>query len=868
MELMGEMAHVRTQLIGIEDRYNKIKHELQASNTKPVEFSSVEKLKRNQLVINEKKKIRLETKLARLYVKVQAQLDSILKQPPSTDPSSAPAQNTAPQTDSEPRLTQLQAQIDSVLKQLPSTAPQTDLEPRLVQLQAHVENAVSQTDLESRLAQLQAQIDSVSQTDLEPRLAQLQARFENTVSQTDLEPRLAKLQAQVENTVSQTKFEPRLAQLHESLTKWTEREIEALRQFVLERREPNNAEIQALRDSLGKERQKSQALQNKIEEGQRKSQSLEERLGQLERMYQTIKPTELQISSEVNKTVTAKVSSLEEKLNQCMTSNAETSKQLQNLKNQLPTELQISSEIDKAVTAKVSGLEEKLNQCMTSTAETTEQLQSLEKQQSARPQTVVPVVPNLKAEVRHLQETVEMHKSTVEIYGRNVNFLKQQTIGDLEKAAAHSSNDIQDLRALVEKQSSTIEDQGKKQRDLKEIVSYLQKTARDLAEKHNVLDSTVDRLCSDQADEHRVLDTAVARLRSSTENCTTEQQTLSSNMTFLNSSVKDKLQALDTQASELASLQVLVKHQQEKTDDLGRKLVSISASSEEAPKLSSLQLSVKKQQKKSHELEETVASLERKISEQPLQDFKKLAGKVQEYPPATDLNRLLADYPSGKELKILITDIPRLKESISSLRARQTPPPPAPIPESLMNRETMMQTLQPSFSQLETGIKGEMNGKMTDLFERLLVFVKSEVADLESKLEDKLGNSNRQTKMVKELCDNLTTRNTEQTTKFDEAISVLGENVDKVRNESKACTDDLQYQITWLHDGLKNLSSKQWYDNVAKQIMSYIPAHFNVQLNGLTTRVIYLEDRVNDSENGNKRRRAANGSPLVMSGAR
>lgn len=821
MELLGEMAHVRTQLIGIEDRYNKIKHELQASNTKPVEFSSVEKLKRNQLVINEKKKIRLETKLARLYVKVQVQLDSILKQPPSTDPSSAPAQNTVSQTDLEPRLAQLQAQIDSVLKQLPSTAPQTDLE--------------------SRLAQLQAQIDSVSQTDLEPRLA--------------------KLQAQVENTVSQTKFEPRLAQLHESLTKWTEREIESLRQFVLERREPNNAEIQALRDSLGKERQKSQALQNKIEEGQRKSQSLEERLGQLERMYQTIKPTELQISSEVNKTVTAKVSSLEEKLNQCMTSNAETSKQLQNLKNQLPTELQISSEIDKAVTAKVLGLEEKLNQCMTSTAETTEQLQSLEKQQSAPPQTVVPVVPNLTAEVCHLQETVE-------IYGRNMNFLKQQTIGDLQKATAHSSNDIQDLRALVEKQSSTIEDQDKKQRDLKEIVSYLQKTARDLAEKHNVLDSTVDRLCSDQADEHRVLDTAVARLRSSTENCTTEQQTLSSNMTSLNSSVKDKLQALDTQASELASLQVLVKHQQEKTDDLGRKLVSISASSEEAPKLSSLQLSVKKQQKKSHELEETVASLERKISEQPLQDFKKLAGKVQEYPPATDLNRLLADYPSGKELKILIADIPRLKESISSLRARQTPPPPAPVPDSLMNRETMMQTLQPSFSQLETGIKGEMNGKMTDLFEKLLVFVKSEVANLESKLEDKLGNSNRQTKMVKELCDNLTTRNTEQTTKFDEAISVLGENVDKVRNESKACTDDLQYQITWLHDGLKNLSSKQWYDNVAKQIMSYIPAHFNVQLNGLTTRVIYLEDRVNDSENGNKRRRAANGSPLVTSGAR
>ncbi|RFN46389.1 hypothetical protein FIE12Z_9343 [Fusarium flagelliforme] len=802
------MAHVRTQLISTEDRYNKIKHELQASDTKPVEFSSVEKLKRNQLVIHEKRKIHLDTKLARIYVKLQAQIDSVFKQPPSTDlpsidPPSAPAQNTASQTNLEPQLAQLQAQIDSVFKQLPSTDPPS---------------------------------------------------------------------APSQNTVSQKDFEPRLAKLHESITKWTEihvqGEIKALRQSVLERREPNNVEMQALRDSLDKERQKSQALQNQIEEGQRKSQSLEERLGQLERMYQTIKPTELQISSEVNKTVTAKVSSLEEKLNQSITSNAETFRQLQSLQKQQPTEVQISSEIDKTVTAKVSSLEEKLNQCMTSTTEMTKQLQSLEKQQSARLQTVAPVVPSIEAEVCRLQETIQKHESTVEIYGRNMDFLKRQTIADLEKAMAHSSTDIQDVRALVAKQSSTIEDQGKRQRYLQEVVSSLQKAARDLAEKHNVLDSTVNGLCSEQADEHRVLDTAVARLSSITENCTKEQETLSSNMTCLKSSVKDKLQALDTQASELASLQVCVKHQQEMTDDLGKKLVSISASAEETPKLSSLQLSVKKQQKKSHELEATLASLERKIAEQPLQDFKKLAGKVQEYPPATDLKRLLADYPSGKELKILITDMPRLKESISNLKARQTPPPPAPATDSLMNRETMMQTLKPSFSQMEIRIKGEMDEKMKDLFEKLLVFVKNQVADLDSKFEDELGKSNRQTKMVKELCDNLTTRNTEHTTKFDEAISVLGENVDKVRNEAKACTDDLQYQITWLHDGLKNLSSKQWYDNVAKQIMSYMPTHFNVQLNGLITRVSHLEDRANDSESGNKRRRAANGSPLVTSGAR
>ncbi|KAJ4136012.1 hypothetical protein NW768_003620 [Fusarium equiseti] len=751
------MAHVRTQLISTEDRYNKIKHELQASGTKPVEFSSVEKLKRNQLALHEKKKIHLDTKLARIYAKLQAQIDSLFKQTPSTDPPSAPSQNTVSQTNLEPRLAQLQAQIDSVIKQLPST-------------------------------------DQPS--------------------------------APSQNTVSQTNFEPRLAQLHESITKWTEihvqGQIKALSQSVLERREFSNAEIQALRDNLDKERQKSQALQDQIQEGQRKNQSLEERLGQLERMYQTIKPTEMQISSEVNKTVTAKMSSLEEKLNQCITSNAETTKQLQ----------------------------------------------SLEKQQSTRPQTVAPVVPDLKAEVRRLQETFEKHESTVEIYGRNMDFLKQQTIMDLEKATARSSNDVQDVRALVAKQSSTIEDQGKKQRDLKEIVSSLQKAIRNLAEKHNVLDSMVSRLCSEQADEHRVLDTAVARLRSSTENCTKEQETLNSNMTSLNSSVKDKLHALETQTSELASLQVLVKHQQEKTDDLGKKLVSISASAEETPKLSSLQLSIKKQQKKSHELEETLVSLERKIAEQPLQDFKKLAGKVQEYPPATDLNRLLANYPSGKELKILITDVPRLKESISNLEARQTPPPPAAAPNSFMNRETMMQTLKPSFSQMEIRIKGEIDEKMKDLFEKLLAFVKNQVADLDSKFEDELGKSNRQTKMVKELCDNLTVRNTEQTTKFDEAISVLGENVDKVRNEAKDSTDGLQHQVTWLHDVLKNLSSKQWYDHVAKQIMSYISAHFTVQLNGLITRVTYLEDRANESESGNKRRRVANGSPLVTSGAR
>ena len=96
---------------------------------------------------------------------------------------------------------------------------------------------------------------------------------------------------------------------------------------------------------------------------------------------------------------------------------------------------------------------------------------------------------------------------------------------------------------------------------------------------------------------------------------------------------------------------------------------------------------------------------------------------------------------------------------------------------------------------------------------------------------------------------------------------MIAVDIDKARKESKAGTDDVQFQISHLTEWAKNFGSKQWHDSVAQQIAAYVPAHFNGQLDSLNTRVSNLESRGTDSDGANKRRKGVNGSPLVVNGA-
>ncbi|KAK2132885.1 hypothetical protein NOF04DRAFT_1035745 [Fusarium oxysporum II5] len=110
----------------------------------------------------------------------------------------------------------------------------------------------------------------------------------------------------------------------------------------------------------------------------------------------------------------------------------------------------------------------------------------------------------------------------------------------------------------------------------------------------------------------------------------------------------------------------------------------------------------------------------------------------------------------------------------------------------------------------------------------------------------------------------------EQTTELKSVkgmVAVMIQDVEKVRKDSRTGIDDVQFQLVQMTDWAKNFSSKQWYDSVAQQIAAYVPAQFAGQLNSLATRVSHLETRSHDSpEVSSKRRKGANGSPLVVNG--
>lgn len=654
------------------------------------------------------------------------------------------------------------------------------------------------------------------------KLAQLypkvQAEWDAMLRQS---PQLPSATPVTQNQPSQADLEPRLLELHRSITTLTDNrlqsEIEALRDSVPDLKHHDN-DIQALRDSLDKERQKTQ--------------SLEERISQLEQMFQTIKPTvEGQRSSEIDSDINPRISSLEEKLQSGI---EEHGKQLADIKRGAPFDA--TSNTAAAQTA----------------------------------------VPGATAEIINIRETLDLH-------GRDLNSLQQKLdpavskVQSLQETTEQASKDYQYVRLLVDRQSVAIENQDKKQKSLEESFSILQDATQDQAKKHSVLDSTVTRLHSEQVDKHGALETTIASLQSNTEGWVKKQESLASGMASLESLVKERLQTQDVQASELASLKSSVKQQQEKSDGLEQKLSSTVQASE----LSSLQSSMEKHQKKTKTLEQNVASLKTEIAKQPLQEFKKLAEKVEEYPPAADLNRILAEFPSGKELKILVTDVPKLKESVSKLKARKTPPPStpstAPAAGSLMTKEAIMQTMDSRFLQMETGIKDGLKGEMSVLFDKFGTIINgvgdrttqmvTNLGDRVSNMNQELDESKRQAKEAKEVGESLGKRCGEQTTELKNSMASLIEDVKKIRAEAKHGTDDIQFQVESLSSWAKNLNSRQWHDSVAQQIAAYVPAHFNGQLNNLATRVSKLETRGNDSEGANKRRRAANGSPLVVNGA-
>ncbi|KAF5238202.1 hypothetical protein FAUST_5659 [Fusarium austroamericanum] len=558
------------------------------------------------------------------------------------------------------------------------------------------------------------------------------------------------------------------------------------------------AEITALREVFDEEKEKNKTMAKELEAQKKKSQSLEENINQLDRMIRAIKPTvELQVSSELDKQIRPRMTSLEDNLNEGLSNNVEVTKQLQIL-------------VD-GHTEQLANLANKHSDNLEAGPSSATVAQTAE--------------PSVTAQLVRLEEDLQ-------IRGRNIDFMMKNKmepalskIRDIEKSVEQSMHDSKFAKSFIQVQATHMQTQTQQK------LSIFESTARDQAKKLEENFSTLESAARDQASKHSSLNATVTRLNS--------------------------------------ELQLALKQQQKKTDDLGQKLASASsASTVQASELSSLQSSLKKQQKKSDSLEKTVASLETKIQYQPPQGFEKLAAKMQEYPPAADLNRILADFPSSKDLKMLIADTPKLKESVSKLKACKTPPPPPslPNPNSLVTEETITQTVNYKIKQLDIATMKEIRqvfesfAKDIDNRQGLTANSITSLNDRMLKVNKGLEESKQQAKMAKEVGESLQKRCNEQTAELKREFGAFVENFNNLHAGTRRELEDVQFRMTSVHDRVINLNTKNWFDNMAQHIQNYMPSHFGGQLNSLEIRVSNLEDNCNGPEIANKRRRIANGS--------
>ncbi|GKU00455.1 hypothetical protein FLAG1_00277 [Fusarium langsethiae] len=575
------------------------------------------------------------------------------------------------------------------------------------------------------------------------------------------------------HTRNQPDLEPRLMELHRSITTLGENRLQS--------------EVAALQEVINEVKQKKQVLADELEVQKRKNQTLEEKVNNLELMFRTIKPAvEVQISSEIDKQISPRMRSLEDNLNKGLSNNVEATRQLQTLVDDHAEQLvSLTSQCSAGLVAGLSS---------TTVAQTP--------------------IPNVRADMVRLQGALDMHV-------RNINFMQKEKlepalskIRDLERAVEQSTKDSQHAKALAQVQSSLIKKQDQKQISLEEKFG-------DQAEKQKDLDTNFARLYSEQLEEHKALGIAIASLESNAESFRGKTESLEANIASLDATIKGKLQTEDGQASDLAQLQSAVNQQQKRTDKLGQKLASASsASTAQASEISSLQSSVKKQQGRSDSLEKTVTCLKSEIK-----DFEKVTARIQAYPPAADLDRILAEIPSGKDTKMLIADVSKLRESVSKLKSCKTQPLPPSNPNSLITKETITQTV------------------------------------------DGLDESKEQTEMAKEVGESRQKRCNEQAAELRKEMRLLVDEVNKLRSGTRNELEDVQFRVEALAGWAMNLNTKEWHDNVAQHIASYVPAHFNRQLDGLAIRVSSLETRSNDSEGAKKRRRIASGNPSARNGA-
>ncbi|KAL3594868.1 hypothetical protein FPOAC2_09185 [Fusarium poae] len=886
MDLIGEMSAAHGDLIKADSRLNKIKKEFNRSASRPIEFASVGSLQRKEIERGEEETDRLRRKLAQIYPRLQAELDSYLRI--SANPVTQPGTPThiRNESDLEPRLSELR---QSILK-----SGESRLQSEVTALQ----EVINEEKQRKRILADELEAQKRKNQSLEDRVSTLEVMFKTMKPEVEVQisseinkqiiPRMTSLEDSLDkglsNNAEATKQLQRLIDGHtEQLANLTSKRSADLvagpgSTTVAQAATPNvTAETIRLRDNLEIQARNINFMQKEKLEPLSKIRDLERSMEQSSQDCQQAKRL-VKIQSSVAEDYQKKQRSLEERFSTLESAAGEQAK-------------------------KQRSLEEKFSTLENAAGDQAKEQRSLEEKFST--------LENAAGEQAKEQRSLEEKFSTLE-----------NAAGDQAKKQ----------RSLEEK-FSTLEnaagDQAKKQRSLEEKFSTLENAAHDQGKKHSELNTTFTRLYSEQVEDNRARDTTIATLKSSTESFRKKTEFLEANVASLSASIKEKLQTEEGQASDLvqlqssvnqlqkrtddlgqklnsdlaqqekrthdlgqklnsdmaqlqsvinqlqkrtddlgqklnsdmAQLQSAVNQQQKRADDLGQKLASVSSTSTaQALDLSSLQASIEKHNIRSNLLEKNVTSLKSEITKRPPQDFEKLNAKIQEYPPAADLNCIVADFPSSKDIKMLIADMPRLRESVSKLKACKTPTPPPPNSTSSTTNETITQVVEDKIMQLDIATKEEMYKLFEDLFKKLShdneECAKQSFADVNKKLEE----SKEQTETAKKAGESLQKLFNEHTAEVKKKIDQLLEHVE---NEFK----EVEFQIHAIDDWRKKLNTKKWYDNMAKHVTSYASSYFHQQLTSLSARVDNLEYRPDESEGPNKRRRTGSSNPPASNGA-
>ncbi|KAL9572837.1 hypothetical protein ACKAV7_002522 [Fusarium commune] len=681
---------------------------------------------------------------------------------------------------------------------------------------------------------------------------------------------------------SPAELQPQSLEPHQSTKAWMENclqtELNKFKNSLPSAQGPDNSEIQKLVDSLENEKKKTQLLENKVEEGRQQHRLLEEKLSRLEQKLDGASTTmEERIAAKKSQPATS-------------TTSAE--------HNQLKLTVEMQGRTIDLIKSQFDPI----------------RMQKLQ-------QDTENLADRLTKGIKSVKSLHEQNSALIEKQG------KKQKSSENDISSLRSTSDNQGAKqSSLEKEilslQNTSESHGAKQMSFEKDISLLQCTCQSQGEQEKIIDDVVSGIKSaveglSQKGESLAED--IASLRSSVEQIQESQGSQEARLSTP-TSLKPLVKEVKEQQKKANVLQQRVDALQASAADWSlQDFQNLKARVQGYPPAGEIQQLLVEfpslvDTKRLLAKYPPSGDLKRLLEEMPPPgDIRRLLG---ECPSPADIKRRLEELPPSDELNQLVRDVPKLRESMSEVNARSSKlPTPTPAP-AFMTKEMTLQLITPKMDRLEDALKSRcadmiqissvlvaetvdqanartlkseeavqaLDARVTGLkrsvdenkkeFDAHVTTLKRNADENKKKLDQQitvLGHDISDTKKdTYDLNYDMEKHLEEQATELKSVkgmVAVMIQDVEKVRKDSRTGIDDVQFQLVQMTDWAKNFSSKQWHDSVAQQIAAYVPAQFAGQLDSLATRVSHLETRSHDSpEVSSKRRKGANGSPLVVNG--